>query len=59
MSGDEIEKARATEEAKNTVVGRPARGSESMLAARKRYLASEQYRGRPRGASGRRPEPHA
>ena len=32
------------------VVGRPARGSESMLAALKRYLASEQYRGKRRSS---------
>ena len=50
LSGEEIEKARAAAEAKDAVVGRPSRGSESMLAALKRYLASEQYRGKRRSS---------
>ncbi|GAA1160553.1 hypothetical protein [Nocardioides aquiterrae] len=57
MSGEEIEKARAAAEAKNAVVGRPPRGSESMLAALRRYLTSEQYRVRRRSARDRAQRP--
>ena len=56
MSGEEIQRARAAEEARNAVVGRPSRGSESMLAALRRYLALEQYRGK-RGSARDRAQP--
>lgn len=45
---NEVEKARIAREARDSVAGRPPGSGAGVLAALKRYLASEQYRGERR-----------
>lgn len=50
----EFEKARIAREARDSVAGRPPGAGAAVLAAMKRYLASEQYRGERRRSGPQR-----
>lgn len=51
---EEVTNARIASEAQDVVGARPPGGGAAVMAALKRYLASEQYRRRPRHATDER-----